>query len=182
MDVQGTIIRNGAIADLALLPPSTMVVLDNGSHAGYVRQDGSFIIREVSEGDYLLEVWTSNLEFPKLKVSVRKDNITAIRTDTGLEWSTVGLEQPYPLLLAPLAKREFFTKREGFSIIGLFANPYMLMMGFSVIMLVVMPKMMKSMDPEALEEMQQNQSNIQNGLDSMPDISQKLANFFAPTQ
>ncbi|KAI9595598.1 hypothetical protein BDF19DRAFT_440980 [Syncephalis fuscata] len=179
-NIQGSIVRNEAIPELSLLSSSTLVVLDNGNHVGHVRQDGSFVIPMVADGDYLLEVWTTSLEFPRMKLSVKQGVVYPSVTEVGADWSSAGPELPYPLLLVPRGKRQFFTKREGFSILGLFANPYMLMMGFSVIMLVVMPKMMKSMDPEALQEMQQNQNNIQNSLENMPDISQKLANFFAP--
>ncbi|RKP08257.1 hypothetical protein THASP1DRAFT_23714 [Thamnocephalis sphaerospora] len=168
--------------DPALLTPDTRVVLDNGRYTGHLRQDGGFIIPGVPDGDYLLEVWTANMEFPKVKLSIENGAVQATVSATGAEWGSPGAGLPYPLTLSPLAQREFFAKREGFNIMSLFANPYMLMMGFSVIMLVVMPKMMKNMDPEALQEMQQNQADLHNSISNVPDISQKLANFFSPKE
>jgi hypothetical protein len=55
-----------------------------------------------------------------------------------------------------------------------------LITGFSLIMVFVMPKMMENMDPEALKELQQQQAN-QPKLE-MPDVSSYMANMFAPPQ
>ena len=67
---------------------------------------------------------------------------------------------------------------------SIFANPMMLMMGFSLIMIFALPRMMSNMDPEILKEInEKSKSNAamltQPQLD-MPDVSQGLANFFQP--
>ena len=65
---------------------------------------------------------------------------------------------PFPLPLEPLvAKPTFFEKREGFNWSGMLMNPMVLMMGVTVLIMVVFPKMMSNMDPEQLKEMQQMQ-------------------------
>lgn len=53
-----------------------------------------------------------------------------------------------------------------------------LMMGFSLVIFMVMPKMMESMDPEALKELQENQNQMRQQLTGGPEISQRLANMF----
>ena len=63
---------------------------------------------------------------------------------------------PFPLPLEPLvAKPVFFEKREGFQWKGMLMNPMVLMMGVTFLLMFVFPKMMSSMDPEQLKEMQQ---------------------------
>jgi len=50
----------------------------------------------------------------------------------------------------------YFQPKKQFNIMGyIMANPMMLMMGFMVVMMVVMPKMMEGMDPEELKKMQE---------------------------
>lgn len=51
---------------------------------------------------------------------------------------------PYPILLTPRAKNEYFIPREGFNLIGMFQNPMMLMMGFAAVMMLGMPYIMVS--------------------------------------
>ena len=53
-----------------------------------------------------------------------------------------------------MAKLTFFEKREGFNWSGMLMNPMVLMMGFTLLIMVVFPKMMENMDPEQLKEMQ----------------------------
>jgi len=66
---------------------------------------------------------------------------------------------PFPLPLEPLvAKPTFFEKREGFNWGGMLMNPMVIMMGVTVMIMFVMPKMMANMDPEQLKEMQEMQS------------------------
>mmetsp|Transcript_37525 Transcript_37525/g.65937 ORF Transcript_37525/g.65937 Transcript_37525/m.65937 type:complete len:102 (-) Transcript_37525:24-329(-) len=54
----------------------------------------------------------------------------------------------------------FFEKREGFQWSSLLMNPMAIMMGVTLLIMVVFPKMMANMDPEQLKEMQQMQGGI----------------------
>ena len=68
---------------------------------------------------------------------------------------------PFPLPLEPLvAKPTFFEKREGFQWSAMLMNPMVLMMGVTVLIMFVFPKMMANMDPEQLKEMQSMQSGM----------------------
>lgn len=65
---------------------------------------------------------------------------------------------PFPLPLEPLVtKQTFFEKREGFQWSSYLMNPMVLMMGVSLLLMVVFPKMMANMDPEQLAEMKEMQ-------------------------
>ena len=59
-----------------------------------------------------------------------------------------------------VAKPVFFEKREGFKIGSILMNPMAIMMGVTLLIMAVMPKMMANMDPEQLKEMQQMQGGI----------------------
>jgi len=48
----------------------------------------------------------------------------------------------------------------------MFQNPMMLIMVFGGLMMLAMPYIMKNMDPELLQEAQQNQARVQNALQS----------------
>jgi len=60
----------------------------------------------------------------------------------------------YPLRIEPEGINQYFMIREGFSIMSLLKNPMLIMMGVTLAFTFLIPKMMASIDPEALAEMQ----------------------------
>ncbi|CAG8580551.1 6717_t:CDS:2 [Funneliformis caledonium] len=159
--------------DLSQLEPTTKIVLDGGKYSTLIRKNGKFKRKEkktndlillsrdnVPPGSYLLEVTSRKFIYPKIRIDVDPRGVRPFVTITGSEWSYNG-----PAL------------QEGFSITSLFANPYIIMMGFSVVILFIMPKMMANLDQDALKELQENQA--QNPLAEMPDISTTLANYLS---
>jgi len=60
---------------------------------------------------------------------------------------------PYPLVVKPEDEIDYFLVREGFQVMSLVKNPMAIMIGITLLMTLVLPKMMASIDPEALQEM-----------------------------
>ena len=126
------------------------VVLNGGMYTAIPRQDGSFKLHAVAPGSYLLEVLDTQSVWPTVRLDV---SATSGKARALLTHSRQPL--PFPLPLEPiLAKLTFFEKREGFNWSGMLMNPMVLMMGFTLLIMVVFPKMMENMDPEQLKEMQ----------------------------
>ncbi|KAJ3181421.1 hypothetical protein HDU87_001028 [Geranomyces variabilis] len=69
--------------------------------------------------------------------------------------------------------------REGFNFMSLLSNPMLLMSGFSMILFFVLPKLMSNL-PQEEEPSKDAPPQEVPQLPSMPDISQNLANWFAP--
>lgn len=110
---------------------------------------------QVAPGAYLLEVLDTQSVWPTVRLEVTAT--TPAKARALLTHSRQPL--PFPLPLEPLvAKPTFFEKREGFQWSSLLMNPMVMMMGVTLLIMVVIPGMMKNMDPEALEEMRQMQS------------------------
>ncbi|KAJ3410910.1 hypothetical protein HDV05_003041 [Chytridiales sp. JEL 0842] len=165
---------------LSSLSPNTKVILNGGQKVAYLEEDGSFSFTNVPSGSHLLEVLANGYVFDKIRVSVMGSTATAYIHLDGTSWTQPGPPVALPLVLPARAKVNFFMKREGFSVLSLFQNPMMLMMGGSLLFFFVFPKMLNGMDPEALKELQEKRGT-QPKID-MPDVSEKLANFFAPTK
>lgn len=133
------------------------VVLSGGAYMAMPRQDGSFKLHHVAPGQYLLEVQDTQSVWPTVRLDVSaaasgKARALLMHTRQPL---------PFPLPLEPLvAKPVFFEKREGFNWSQMLMNPMVLMMGVTVLIMFVMPKMMQSMDPEQLKEMQSMQGGF----------------------
>ncbi|KAG0234650.1 hypothetical protein BGX31_004498 [Mortierella sp. GBA43] len=144
-----------------------------------ITREGKFVFPDVPEGSYLLEVQSPQYIYPTVRLTVTGKETKAYLVTLGADWSNNDNIVQYPFLLVPRAPATFFIPREGFKISYLFANPMMLMMGFSVLMLFLMPKLMANMDPAALEEMQGMQDATQMPSFEMPDISATLAKFSA---
>ncbi|KAG0338109.1 hypothetical protein BG004_007351 [Podila humilis] len=138
---------------------NTRVVLSGGEYSAMVTKEGRFTFPNIPEGSYLLEVQSPQYIYPTLKVIVTakesKASMVALGTDC----------------------QKTIVPREGFKISQIFANPMMLMMGFSVLMLFVMPKLLSNMDPEAMEEMQAQGGAPEMPTFEMPDIAATLAKF-----
>merc|ERR1712054_34430 len=115
---------------------SPRVQLNGGEYSAAVRADGSFTIPEVPLGSaYLLEVVDRRLIFEQVRVSVlRSGNIRA---------NLVGGRNdavPYPLFLEAKGAHQYFEVRGGFNFGMIWKNPMMLMMGFSMLMMFMMQK------------------------------------------
>ncbi|ORZ18426.1 hypothetical protein BCR41DRAFT_395679 [Lobosporangium transversale] len=159
------------------LSPRTRVILSGGEHTAMVMKDGRFTFPNVPEGSYLLQVESPQYLYPTIKVHVTEKESRAYMVSLGADWSNNDNSLQFPLTLAPRAAASYFIPREGFKLSHLFANPMMLMMGFSVLMLFLMPKLMANMDPEAMQEMQGMQDAAQMPNFEMPDIAATLAKF-----
>ncbi|KAF9436412.1 hypothetical protein BGZ76_004046 [Entomortierella beljakovae] len=132
---------------------------------------------DVPAGSYLLQVQSSQFVYPSIRLVIGENDARAHLVNFGTDWSNNDNPLALPLVLVPRATASYFIPREGFKISHLFANPMMLMMGFSVLMLFAMPKLMANMDSEAMDEIQGMQDAAQMPNFEMPDIAATLAKF-----
>lgn len=110
-------------------------------------------------GVYTLEVIDPASVWPQLELDV------GVRQPGRVQAFSAARKEPlpYPLLLEPALKADYFEKREGFNPRGMLMNPMVLMMGFSLFSVVLLPQLMKNIDPESLKEMQETQKELLGG-------------------
>ncbi|KAI8072552.1 hypothetical protein BC940DRAFT_330691 [Gongronella butleri] len=169
--VQGTVETNSLLTDLRQVRSSTTVSL-SGMYSTLVRADGSFTFEHVEPGSYLLQVDSIDFIFPKLRVDITQDGqITGAYTGLGQGWDKTGYGVPYPFALRAKAHADYFLAKQSFNMLAMFKNPMFLMIGFSGIMMFVMPRMLKNMDPDVLKEI----TDSQEGAAQMPSLSQMFS-------
>ncbi|KAF9946351.1 hypothetical protein BGZ65_009808, partial [Modicella reniformis] len=175
--ISGTVVGQTETPYPRDLSHKTRVILSGGQYSAMITRDGKFVFPDVPEGSYLLEVQNPQYIYPTVKLTVNGKDSKAHLVSLGADWSNNDNIMQFPLTLTPRGPSTYFIPREGFKISHLFANPMMLMMGFSVVMLFIMPKLMANMDPAAMEEMQGMQEAAQMPSFEMPDIAATLAKF-----
>ncbi|CAO3642115.1 unnamed protein product [Cunninghamella echinulata] len=169
--VNGSLVTNGILT-----------VTLSGIYSAIVREDGSFSFYNVAPGSYLLEVNNIDYIFPKLRVNVKENEVDGAYVGVGIGWDKTGYAVPHPFELKAKVEADYFMPRQGFNVLGMFKNPMFLMLGFSGIMLFIMPKMLQNMDPEAMKELTQPQSEGQNKENETPSLSQMFAQAQAQVQ
>ncbi|KAJ1963287.1 hypothetical protein GGI12_002138 [Dipsacomyces acuminosporus] len=157
--VRGAIVQNEVLRDVSELATRGQVVMNGGEHKGFIRKDGSFAVDNVKLGDSLLEIASADYVFPKIhvRIALKEDgraSIAARYIQIGSEWSEDSPVLAYPLRITANEKHDFFTPREGFNIIAMFSNPYMMMVGASLVVVFILPKLQANLDPEAMKELQ----------------------------
>ncbi|KAJ2550104.1 hypothetical protein EV175_004191, partial [Coemansia sp. RSA 1933] len=157
--VRGSILANDVLSNVSELATRARVVVNGGEHTGFIKSDGSFVVENVQIGDSLLEVSSTDYVFPKIhvRISIKDDgkaSIAARYVQIGTEWSESAPMLAYPLQIGASQKYDFFTPRQGFNIVAMFSNPYMMMVGASLLAIFILPKLQANMDPEALKEFQ----------------------------
>lgn len=147
----------------------TKVVVDGGRFYGFLRSNGEFEIHNVPPGSYLVEVVSPNHAFDPVRVDISsKSGKIRARKVNMLKASSV-THVPYPLRFKAEGQAEFFEKREKWNVLSTLKNPMVrpppsgvlrncaplvccmqiwLMIGPMLIMLA-MPKLMKSLGPES---------------------------------
>ncbi|KAI0757075.1 hypothetical protein C8Q80DRAFT_76093 [Daedaleopsis nitida] len=162
LDLKGRIQWNTACPGIGSLGQAS-VVLDNGKLRGGVTRDGSFVIPEVPAGTYVLSVLAHDHVFENMRVDVLDtETLPEVRPyflGTPLS-PTSPVTLPYPIQLTAQRRHDYFTPRQSFNVIEMFKNPMMMMMLGAGVLVLLMPMMMKNMDPEVMEEFKERQAKM----------------------
>lgn len=115
---------------------------------------------------------SQDFHFPSFKIKVAAET----QTVSVVEYKYPGskrLQAEYPLNIAAMKRIQYRFPAPSFSLWAMIsANPMMLMMLFSLVMVVAMPMLMKNLSPEELEEIQKN--SLASG-DPMQKISKLMS-------
>ncbi|KAJ3340055.1 hypothetical protein HDU93_007397 [Gonapodya sp. JEL0774] len=142
------------------------VTLDFGRYRGGIRRDGSFVIRDVPSGIYILEVDSTTHAFDKLWVEVDtvEGSVRASQYFPATEYDPSPKRMvPYPIELTAKGQFDYFQVREGFNWMGMLQNPMMLMAVASIGMVYLLPKMMEGIPPEELAASREAQARMFGG-------------------
>ncbi|KAI9853195.1 MAG: hypothetical protein M1838_000051 [Thelocarpon superellum] len=148
------------------LPPSTVAQLRTLHHhyTAPLDRSGHFTFRNVSAGSYLLSVYSQPYVWTPLRIDVgdgvdatsELGRVKVYQTVPGIEWDNKGVElaqRPIELQLA--GKKNFYTKREGFSPMSFLKNPMILLAVVSMGIMFGMPYLIDNMDPEMRAEFEE---------------------------
>ncbi|EEH57719.1 uncharacterized protein MICPUCDRAFT_57308 [Micromonas pusilla CCMP1545] len=120
-----------------------------------IKPTGEFTLLDVPPGYHHLETFALGYTFPPLRLRITSDGGRECHFAEDVDEAV----HVNPLVLSPVSVAEYFEPRGGLSVGALMKNPMFLMVAFTVVMAFYMPKMMESMDPEALKEMQEQMGN-----------------------
>ncbi|VDP09852.1 unnamed protein product [Soboliphyme baturini] len=150
------------------------VLVNYGQLVAFVRQNGSFTVRNVPSGSYVVEVASTEYMFDQFRVDITsKGKIRARRVDY-LQPSLVSIV-PYPLKFVPLHPMKYFRSREQWRITDFLFSPMVLMMIMSLVIILLLPKLANVSDPDIQREMQQS---LQMPKYDLPELSEVMANWF----
>ncbi|KAJ6354686.1 hypothetical protein OIU77_005315 [Salix suchowensis] len=128
-----------------------------------LRPDGYFSFHDVPAGTHLMEVDAIGYFFSPVRVDVSArfpGKVQATLTEKRRSLSEMVLE--------PLKEEQYYEIREPFSVMSVVKSPMGLMMGFMVLVMFVMPKLMENMDPEEMKRAQEEMRN--QGVPSLASI------------
>ncbi|KAI0274700.1 hypothetical protein BC834DRAFT_5808 [Gloeopeniophorella convolvens] len=143
------------------------VVLDNSIAFGSIARDGRFVIPEVDAGTYLVSVVSHDHVFDQIRVDVPPEpelppEVRPYAVGTPLNPRSP-VKLPYPIKLVPRHKKNYFVPHQSFNVMQMFQNPMMLIMVFGGLMMLAMPYI-TNLDPELVQEAQQNQAKFAKAL------------------
>ncbi|KAF5456761.1 hypothetical protein F2P56_026206 [Juglans regia] len=126
------------------------VVLNGGQRVTLLRPDGYFSFDNVPAGTHLIEVDAIGYFFSPVRVDVSARNPGKVQAT--LTENRRGLSE---LVLEPLREEQYYEIREPFSLMSVVKSPMGLMMGFMLVVMFLMPKLMENMDPEEMRRAQE---------------------------
>lgn len=137
------------------------VILNGGQSVTYLRPDGFFSFHNVPAGTHLIEVAAIGYFFSPVRVDVSARNPGKVQA--ALTENRRGLLE---FVLEPLREEQYYEIREPFSVMSIVKSPMGLMVGFMVVVVFLMPKLVENMDPEEMRRTQEAMGN-QGGLASL---------------
>ncbi|KAL7159037.1 hypothetical protein ABFS83_01G002200 [Erythranthe nasuta] len=123
------------------------VILNGGQQVTFLRPDGYFSFHNVPAGTHLIEVASIGYFFSPVRIDVSARNpgkVQAALTENRRVLSE--------LVLEPFRDEQYYERREPFNVMSILKSPMGLMMGFMVIVMFLMPKLV---DAEELKKAQE---------------------------
>ncbi|OMO61628.1 Drug/metabolite transporter [Corchorus capsularis] len=130
------------------------VLLNGGQNVTFLRPDGYFSFHNVPAGTHLIEVAAIGYFFSPVRVDVSARNPGKVQA--ALTENRRGLSE---LVLDPLRDEQYYEIREPFSIMSVVKSPMGLMVGFMLVVVFLMPKLVENMDPEEMRRAQEEMRN-----------------------
>ncbi|KAK3832889.1 MAG: hypothetical protein JOS17DRAFT_816006 [Linnemannia elongata] len=155
----------------------TKVLLGGGRFQTLIARDGTFEFLDVPVGTYILEVQSPHLVYSRVRVVVTHSEVVALRVSIGDHFSNVLRVLSMPLTLRPRPRPIHYIPPEGQKVVGFFGNPMILMASFSVMMLLIMPRIMSNLDADALDALRSSYD-----FSSLPALSPQHMGLMVPPQ
>lgn len=109
-------------------------------------------------GKYNLDIYSTIHHFPNIKLKIF-DNSSIHAGECKYPGSIVN-RVTYPLTIVALAPKQYEIPKQGFSLVAmLWANPMIVFMILSAVLVMGMPALLNGMTPEELEEIKKNSAN-----------------------
>lgn len=153
------------------------IQVDGEEYVGFLRTDGSFAVNDVPSGSYIVEVVTPNHRFEPMRVDITSKGKMRARLVNHIKTSEV-IRQPYPLQMRSSGPHNYFMKRETWGWTDFLMNPMVMMMVLPLLIIVLLPKVVNTNDPEMRKEMEQSM-NMLNPNPELPDVSELMTKLFS---
>ncbi|KAI0998811.1 hypothetical protein K3495_g9383 [Podosphaera aphanis] len=191
VELRPFILPSPVLFNAATLPASTHATLTTLSqtYTAPLRLAGDFYFSNVTTGSYLMEIYCHTHFFPPRRVDVHegeRPDVQVWGTFRGNEWDNKGEaiemvskvegnKKNFSFAVSPLAKKEYFNERLGFSPLSLLKNPMILIAGLTMLIVFGMPYLMDHIDPELKTEFEERQKSSADN----PATANPLQNFDA---
>ena len=139
--------------------------INGGEHSCLVDNLGNFKVEVPSVGHYKLEVFNLNYFFEPVIVEIFAEEFAPGKNIKAFLFSLKqgkDFRLVYPLQLDPSSRIAYFEQEVPFNPISYMKNPFVIMIGVTLLM----TQMMKNMDPEEMKTAQASQSDAMKDLPS----------------
>lgn len=153
------------------------VLVEGEEYVGFMRTDGSFAVNDVPPGSYVVEVLSPTFRFEPVRVDITSKGKMRARLVNYIKTSEV-IRQPYPLQIRSSGPHSYFMKRETWGWTDFLMNPMVMMMVLPLLIIVLLPKVVNTNDPEMRKEMEQSM-NMLNPNPELPDVSELMTKLFS---
>ncbi|XP_064421063.1 endoplasmic reticulum membrane protein complex subunit 7 [Latimeria chalumnae] len=153
------------------------ILVDGEEYVGFFKTDGSFAVHDVPSGSYVVEVVSPAYKFEPVRVDITSKGKMRARMVNYIKASEV-VRLPYPLQLRSSGPPSYFLKRETWGWTDFLMNPMVMMMVLPLLIIVLLPKVVNTNDPEVRREMEQSM-NMLNPNHELPDVSEFMTKLFS---
>ncbi|NP_001020686.1 endoplasmic reticulum membrane protein complex subunit 7 precursor [Danio rerio] len=153
------------------------VLVEGEEYVGFLKTDGSFAVNDVPSGSYVVEIVSPSFRFEPVRVDITSKGKMRARLVNYIKTSEV-IRQPYPLQIRAGGPHTYFMKRETWGWTDFLMNPMVMMMVLPLLIIVLLPKVVNTNDPEMRKEMEQSM-NMLNPNPELPDVSEFMTKLFS---